>query len=89
MYVYWRINDGSKLFFDVDHHPKVHLAGNDHSFAVICKRSTIFHGHLWIYLTVTQSKIYELVQNLNRNVIWNSLYTFPLKTQNLYFLPQL
>ncbi len=88
MYVYWRINDDSKLFFDADQHPEVHLAGNDLSFALICKESTIFHGHLWIYLNVTKSKIDELVQNMDRNVIWNNLYTFSFKTQNLYFLPQ-
>ncbi len=61
MWVYWRTNDGSKLFFDADKHPEVHLAGNDHNFALICKGSTIFHGHLQIYLTVTQSEIDELV----------------------------
>ncbi len=61
MYVYWRINDGSKLVFDADQHPKVHLARNEYSFALICKESTTFHGHFQIYLTVTQSKIDELV----------------------------
>ncbi len=88
MHVYRRINDGSKLIFDADQHPEVHLARNDYSFAPICKESTIFHGCLWIYLTVTQSKIDELVRNVDRNVIWNNLHTFLFKTQIWYFLSQ-
>ncbi len=43
-YVYWRINDGSKLVFDAD--TEVHLVRNDYGFALICKESTIFYGHL-------------------------------------------
>ncbi len=81
MYVYPKINGGSKLLFDADQHPEVHLAGNDYSFALICK-SIIFHAHLWIYLTVTQSKMDELVRNTDKNVIWNKHYKFPFKTQN-------
>ncbi len=49
--------------------PEVCLVGNDYSFALICKESTILHGHIWIYLIVTQSKIDELVQNRNENVV--------------------
>ncbi len=37
MYIYQRIND---LVFDADQQPKVRLAGNDHSFALLCKEST-------------------------------------------------
>ncbi len=87
-YSYRRINDGSKLVFDADQHPEVHLAGNDYSFTLICKENTIFHIHLWIYLMGTQSKINELVQNMDRNVVWNNFYTFPFKTENLHFFPQ-
>ncbi len=76
------INDDSKLVSDADQHPKAHLAGNYYSFARICEESKIFYGHLWIYLTVTQSKIDELARNVDKNVIWNNLYTFPFKTQN-------
>ncbi len=77
-----------QLFFDGDQHSEVHSAGNDHSLALICKGSTIFYGHLRIYLAVTQSKIEKLVQNTGKNVIEKYLYTFLFKTQNLYFLPQ-
>ncbi len=48
MYIYWRINDGSKMVSDADQYAKVHLAENDYSFALICMESTIFDGHLWI-----------------------------------------
>ncbi len=72
----------SKLVFDADQHPQACLAKNDHSFDLIYKESTTFHGHLQLYLTVTQSKIDELVQNMDKNVIWNNLYRFPFKTQN-------
>ncbi len=51
------------------------------------RKVQIFHRHLWIYLTVTQSTFDELVQNLDKNVIWNNLCTFPFKTQNWYFPP--
>ncbi len=49
MYVYRRINDGSKSVFDADPHPVVHLAGNDYSFALICKESTDFS---WTFLGI-------------------------------------
>ncbi len=39
MHVYWRINDDSESIFNADQHPKVHLAGNDYSLALICKES--------------------------------------------------
>ncbi len=35
-------NDGSKLVFDANQYPEVHLAGNDYSFARICKERTDF-----------------------------------------------
>ncbi len=69
MCVYRRINIDYKLVFDADQHPEVHLTGSDCSFAVICKESTIFHGHLRTYLIITQSKIEELVRNLDKNII--------------------
>ncbi len=40
-----------------------------------------------IFHTVTRPKFDEWVRNLNKNVIWNNLYTFLFKTQNWYFLP--
>ncbi len=40
IYVYQWINDGSKSVFDADQHAVVHLAGNDYSFALICKEGT-------------------------------------------------
>ncbi len=43
MYVYRRINDGSRTIFDADQHPEVHLTRNDYSFALICKESTKAH----------------------------------------------
>ncbi len=49
MYIYLRINDGSKMVFDADHHPEVYLAGNDYSFSLICKKSTNFS---WTFLEI-------------------------------------
>ncbi len=74
MVLYW--------FFDADQHSEVYSAGNDYSFALFCKESTTFRGHHRIYLTVTQSKIDELVRNVNKNVVRNNLCTFLFKTQN-------
>ncbi len=79
IYVYRLINDGFKSVFDVNQQPEVHLAGSDYSFALIGKENLIFKGHLWIYLTVTQSSIDELVRNVEKNVICNNFYTFPFK----------
>ncbi len=33
------MNDGPRSIFDADQHSEVHLAGNDYSFALICKKS--------------------------------------------------
>ncbi len=42
MYLHQRINIGFKSVFDADHHPKVHFAGNDYKFSLICKERTNF-----------------------------------------------
>ncbi len=45
MYVYQRINDGSRSISDTDQHPEVHLPGNNYNFTLICKESTKAHTY--------------------------------------------